>query len=169
MNMQGVCMIFMVLYFYFFHLFRATPAASGEGSDLSYSRWPTPQPQQCWIRAVTATYTAAHSHTGSFNPLSEARDPTCILIDPSWFFTAEPWWELLWFYFFPHFLLFFKKDLLPSFLPFLLFRAAPAAYGSSQARGWIRAAAASLHHSHSDARAQLSRWPTPQLRATPDT
>jgi len=30
---------------------------------------------------------------------------------------------------------------------FLLLRAAPAAYGSSQARGPIRAAAASLHHS----------------------
>ena len=31
----------------------------------------------------------------------------------------------------------------------LFFRAAPAAYGSSQARGGNGAAAASLHHSHS--------------------
>ena len=30
-----------------------------------------------------------------------------------------------------------------------IFRVAPAAYGSSQARGGIQAAAASLHHSHS--------------------
>ena len=30
----------------------------------------------------------------------------------------------------------------------LLFRAAPPAYGSSQARGQIRATAAGLHHSH---------------------
>ena len=34
---------------------------------------------------------------------------------------------------------------------FSFFRAAPEAYGSSQARGGVRAAAASLHHSHSNA------------------
>ena len=33
---------------------------------------------------------------------------------------------------------------------FLFFRAAPVAYGSSQARGPIRATAVSLHHSHSN-------------------
>ena len=32
----------------------------------------------------------------------------------------------------------------------LLFKTAPAAYGSSQARGQIEAAAAGLHHSHSN-------------------
>ena len=32
---------------------------------------------------------------------------------------------------------------------FLLFRAAPAAYGGSQTRGLIGATAAGLHHSHS--------------------
>ena len=37
---------------------------------------------------------------------------------------------------------------------FLLFRAALAAYGSSQVRGLIRAAAASLHHSHSNIRSE---------------
>ena len=42
---------------------------------------------------------------------------------------------------------------------FCLFRTAPAAYGSSQARGWISAAAASLHLSHSNNR------PMPQLVA----
>ena len=35
----------------------------------------------------------------------------------------------------------------------LLFRAAPVAYGSSQARGSIRATA-DLHHSHSNARSE---------------
>ena len=35
-----------------------------------------------------------------------------------------------------------------------LFRAAPAAYGGSQARGWIRAIAASLHHSHWNIRSE---------------
>ena len=40
------------------------------------------------------------------------------------------------------------------FLPFLL-GPLPAAYGGSQARGLIRAAAASLHHSHSNAGSKL--------------
>ena len=48
---------------------------------------------------------------------------------------------------------------------FFLFIAAPAAYVYSQARGWIGAAAASLHHSH--IRSQLHLWPTPWLMATP--
>ena len=29
------------------------------------------------------TYTTAHGNVGSFNPLSKARDPTCILLDTS--------------------------------------------------------------------------------------
>ena len=37
------------------------------------------------------------------------------------------------------------------FFFFCLFRAIPMAYGGSQARGRIRDAAASLHHSHSNA------------------
>ena len=50
----------------------------------------------------------------------------------------------------------------------MLSRAAPMAYGSSQARGWIGAIAASLHHSHSNAGSGPCLWPTPQLMATPD-
>ena len=42
------------------------------------------------------------------------------------------------------------------------------AYGSSQARGWIRAVAASLHHSHRNAGSELHLQPTPQLMAIPD-
>ena len=38
----------------------------------------------------------------------------------------------------------------------------------SQARGLIRAAAAGLHHSHSNTGSELCLWPTPQLTATPD-
>ena len=38
----------------------------------------------------------------------------------------------------------------------LLFRATPTAYGHSQARGRIGAAAATLYHSHSNARSELS-------------
>ena len=38
---------------------------------------------------------------------------------------------------------------------FLLFRASPAAYGTSQAKGRIRATAASLYHSHSNSGSEL--------------
>ena len=41
------------------------------------------------------------------------------------------------------------------FLSFVFFRATPSAYGGSQARGWIGAVTAGLHHSHSNARCLL--------------
>ena len=44
----------------------------------------------------------------------------------------------------------------------------PAAYGGFQARGQIGAGAASLHHSHSNARSEWCLQPTPQLMAAPD-
>ena len=44
---------------------------------------------------------------------------------------------------------------------YCLFRAVPAAYGRSQARGPIGAAAACLHHSHSNAGSELHLRPTP--------
>ena len=50
----------------------------------------------------------------------------------------------------------------------VFFRAAPVAYGGSQAMGLIRATAAGLHHSHSNIRSKLRLQPTPQLIATPD-
>ena len=50
----------------------------------------------------------------------------------------------------------------------LFFRATPAAYGSAQARGRIGAAAASVHHSHSNDRSEPCLQPTPQLTAMPD-
>ena len=55
---------------------------------------------------------------------------------------------------------------LRSCLFFVFFRAAPAAHGSSQARGQISAAAASLCHSHSNAKSKLRLRPTLQLTAT---
>ena len=56
------------------------------------------------------------------------------------------------------------------FLVFFVFfsRAVPIAYGGSQARGPIGAAAASLRQSHNNARSELHPQPTPQLTATPD-
>ena len=48
---------------------------------------------------------------------------------------------------------------------FFFYRAASAAYGGSQARGWIRAAASGLHHSHSNTGSELHLWPTPKVTA----
>ena len=49
------------------------------------------------------------------------------------------------------------------FFFFCLFRAAPAAYGSFQARGRIRGAAATLCHSLRNTGSEPHLWPTPQL------
>ena len=48
------------------------------------------------------------------------------------------------------------------------FRATLMAYGGSQARGRIKAAASSLHHSHSNARSEPRLQPTLQLMAMLD-
>ena len=53
------------------------------------------------------------------------------------------------------------------FLVFCPFRAAPAAYGDSHAKGPIGAVAAGLRQSHSNTRSELRLRPTPQLTATP--
>ena len=55
------------------------------------------------------------------------------------------------------------------FFPSSLFlRAAGAANGSSQARGQIRATAAGLHHSYSNAGSEPRLQPMLELSATPD-
>ena len=51
---------------------------------------------------------------------------------------------------------------------FLIFMAIPATYGSSQARGWIRAAAAILCHSHSNVGSEPHLWPMLQFAAMRD-
>ena len=51
---------------------------------------------------------------------------------------------------------------------FGLLRATPAVYGVSQARGLIRAVAASLPHSHSNVVSEPCLRPTPQLTAMLD-
>ena len=68
------------------------------------------------------------------SPRKMGRAPFCILWSLSWL----PVFVFVLFYFYFY----------------LLFRAAPAAYGGSQARGQIRAIAAGLHHSHSNARSE---------------
>ena len=54
------------------------------------------------------------------------------------------------------------------FVFFAISWATHTAYGCSQARGRVRAIAAGLHQSHSNAGSELSLQPTPQLTATPD-
>ena len=51
---------------------------------------------------------------------------------------------------------------------FCLSRAAPMAYGGSQARGRIKAAAAGLHHSPSNTESEPRLQPPPELTATLD-
>ena len=43
-------------------------ASQAQVSNLSCSRQPTPQPQQCQIRAASVTYTTAHGNAGSLTP-----------------------------------------------------------------------------------------------------
>ena len=52
---------------------------------------------------------------------------------------------------------------------FLLFRAKPTAYGCSQARGWIRAATASLHHSYSNLGSMSATYTTAHSNARSPT
>ena len=54
------------------------------------------------------------------------------------------------------------------FCLFAFSRAAPVAYGGSQARDLIGAVAAGLHQSHSNTRSEPRLQPTPQLTAIPD-
>ena len=54
------------------------------------------------------------------------------------------------------------------FHPFDFSRAAPTAYGGSQARGLIGAVATGLRQSHSNAVSEPCLRPTPQCTATPD-
>ena len=55
-----------------------------------------------------------------------------------------------------------------SFSFFLFLRATPVAYGSSQARAQIAAAAAGLRYSRSNTGTKPHLQPTPQLAAMPD-
>ena len=56
-----------------------------------------------------------------------------------------------------------SNDIPKLFFGFCFFRATSTAYGDSQARGQIEAAAASLHHSHGNTRSEPHPQPTLQL------
>ena len=53
-----------------------------------------------------------------------------------------------------------KTKVIVPFVSFLFLRAAPEAYGSSQARGHIGATVTSLHHKHSNAGSKPRLQPT---------
>ena len=60
---------------------------------------------------------------------------------------------------------FFTRSFLFFILFFVFFKPTPVAYVSFHARGQVRASAACLHHSHSNARPEPCQWPTPQLNS----
>ena len=71
-------------------------------------------------------------------------------------------------FFLPHDFLPYSFFFFFFFFVFCVFRASHMAYGGSQARGIIRAVAASLRQSCSNARSEPCLWPTPQLTAMLD-
>ena len=104
------------------------------------------------------------------NPLSEARDRTCILIVPSWIrfqCATTGTLSLSNFYlsFNFHNIMSWPKKIL---FFFFFLGLHPWHMEDSQAKGLIRAVAAGLHHSHSNGRSEPCLQPTPQPMATPD-
>ena len=94
-------------------------------------------------------------------PLSVQADE--VTADMIVFKTFSLLWVLLWSIAFD-----LSQPLTKDFILFCLFRAAPTAYGGSQARGPIGAITAALHHNHSNAGSEPYPKATPQLTATPD-
>ena len=80
--------IFKSFSFFFFGLFLGLHLKHMEvprlGNKSQLQPAPQLQPQQCGIRAASATYTTAYRNASSLSPLSEARDQTCVFMDASW-------------------------------------------------------------------------------------
>ena len=110
----------------------------GQGLNQSCICQPMSQSLEHQIQAASVTYTTAHDN-GRF--LTHWMRPG---IKP-----ASSWFILM------------NHNRSPKFVCLLLM-ALHSAYGSSQARGWIRAATAGLHHSHIDARLE------PHLQSMPE-
>ena len=130
---EEVCSELISIFCFCFCVFRVPPSAYGS-SQARGQIWATAQPQQHQMGAESVTYTPAHGNTGSLihwaRPgIESASSWILIRFCFHWATAGSPKWGLL-------FLSFFS----------FLFRASPMAYGSSQARGQIRAIAASLHH-----------------------
>jgi len=124
---------------------------------FSFPFWQPGGIQGSWFRdqiwATVVTYGTAVAMPDHFNPphqagIKPASQCSRDTADPD---ALQQEFQLQWFYF-----------------TFCLIRATPSAYGGSQARGWIGAAAASLYHSHSNTRFEPRLWPTPQLMPLPN-
>ena len=77
-----------LLLFFFFSVFRATPAAYGGSQAMGQigatAAGPAPQPQQCRIQACVCNLHHSSQQRQTVYPLSKARDWTCNLMVPSW-------------------------------------------------------------------------------------
>ena len=160
-----VCTFFSPLF-----LFRSPPSAYGRSQIRGQ------------ISAVAASLRHSHSNIGSethvtythgnSGSLTHWMRPGIKLV-PSWilvrFVSSEPWWEfpkdtLFWLQIFISYIIFHGIEYYNFFFSFSL----SVAYGGSQARGLIRAAAAGLSDSHSNTRSEPYLQPTSQLTAMPD-
>ena len=77
---------FLFFFFFFFWLFRTIPLQMefpGYGWHWSCSLQPTPLPQQHRILATSTNLHRSSCQHQILNPLSEARDQTCVLKDTS--------------------------------------------------------------------------------------
>ena len=128
-------------FFFFFlglHLQHMEVPGIGVESELQLPA--TPWPQQCGIQAISA----ALNHWARLG----------IELTSSWTLCQV--------------LILLSHNRNSHCLFLFVFRATPAVYGGSQARGQIGAVAAGLYHSHSNTRSKLHQRPAPQLTATPD-
>ena len=88
---------FILFYFilFYFILFQGCICriwmSLGQGSNQRCSCWPTPQPQQCRICAISATYATVKQQHWILHPLSKARDQMHIPMDTSQ--VLKPLWH----------------------------------------------------------------------------
>ena len=127
---------------------------------ISPSQGGLPAPQHC-IWAACMPYTTACGNVGSFNPLSEAREQNNnsflnSLVHVSISYLMRDGCAIS------------PKYFNRSFHEHSIFFSLGPTYESSQARGWIRTAAASRCHSHSNTASEPHVCPTPQLVAMLD-
>ena len=124
------------------------PATTGPTHSYknAFQIYAWPHPQHIEVPGPGVEFESQHGTTGSFNLLYWARDEThASAVTQA--IAAE-------------FLTQCTIAGTPQIYIFFLFKATPAAYGSSQARGQIRATAAGLYHSHSNSGYKTHLWPT---------
>ena len=94
-----ICLCFFFFFFFFFFLgphprHVEVPRLWVKLLWLWCTRWPTPQPQQCQIWAVSETYTTAHGNTRSLTHWVRAGFESSSLWMLVRFVSTEPWREL---------------------------------------------------------------------------